>query len=70
MRDENAKAELKTHAQRVARLQRIRALAEKAKNQKLIVSIDEIMTTEEIRHGNAMNTIRTGTPATVKAGGQ
>ena len=47
--DDRAKAELTLHAQRAAYLQRIRALAERANDFKLVQSVDELITQEERR---------------------
>jgi hypothetical protein len=58
--DERAKSELKLHARRSAYLQRIRALAERANDTKLVESVDKLITKEERRDADAMNAIRTG----------
>jgi hypothetical protein len=58
--NDRALEELKLHGSRVAYLQRIRVLAEKDKKQKLVVAVDELLTAEEKRHGNAMNALRGG----------
>ena len=64
--DERAKTELKLHAQRVAYLQRIRALAEKANDAKLLESVDQLITQEERRDADAMNALRSGAPGGTK----
>lgn len=53
-----ASEELKTHARRIAYLQRIRTLADAAKKNKLVEQVDELITEEDRRHGNAMNALR------------
>jgi hypothetical protein len=58
--DDRAKAELKLHAQRVAYLQRIRSLAEKSNDPKLLESVDQLITQEERRDADAMNALRSG----------
>jgi hypothetical protein len=58
--DERAKSELELHARRSAYLQRIRALAERANDTKLVESVDKLITKEERRDADAMNAIRTG----------
>ena len=55
---EAARQELKTHAERVARLARIRSLAEDKKKLSMIESVDGLVTKEELRHGTAMNALR------------
>ncbi len=55
---EAARQELKTHAERVARLSRIRALAEDKKKLSMIEAVDGLVTKEELRHGTAMNALR------------
>jgi hypothetical protein len=55
---EAARQELKTHAERVARLARIRSLAEDKKKLSMIESVDGLVTKEELRHGSAMNALR------------
>jgi hypothetical protein len=55
---EAARQELKTHAERVARLSRIRALAEDKKKLSMIEAVDGLVTKEELRHGSAMNALR------------
>jgi hypothetical protein len=67
-RDERGRAELKLHARRSAYLQRIRALAEKNNDAKLVESVDKLITKEELRDGNAMNALRTGTPTPAPSG--
>jgi hypothetical protein len=58
--DASAREELRRHAERVARLARIRALAEEKKKLPLIENVDALVTKEELRHGNAMNALRPG----------
>lgn len=58
--DARARDELKRHAERLARLARIRALAEEKKKLTLIENVDALRTKEELRHGNAMNALRSG----------
>jgi hypothetical protein len=58
--DATAREELKRHAERQARLARIRALAEEKKKLALIENVDALVTKEELRHGNAMNALRSG----------
>ena len=66
--DARAGAELKQHAQRIAYLQRIRALAVKANDAKLVGSVDTAITKEELRNANAMNALRSGAlPVTAAA---
>jgi hypothetical protein len=76
--DARSAAELKLHAQRIAYLQRIRALAVKANDAKLVKDVDTSLTKEELRSANAMNSLRSGalptvaaapTPAAAPAGG-
>ncbi len=55
---EAARQELKTHAERVARLSRIRALAEDKKKLSMIEAVDGLVTKEELRHGTVMNALR------------
>ncbi len=55
---EAARQELKTHAERVARLARIRTLAEDKKKLSMIEAVDGLVTKEELRHGTAMNALR------------
>lgn len=59
-----AQDELRQHAERVARLARIRMLAEEKKNLALLERVDTLVTREELRHGKAMNALRGtgGTP--------
>jgi hypothetical protein len=57
---EAARSELRQHAERVARLSRIRSLAEEKKKLTLLEAVDVLFTKEELRHGNAMNALRTG----------
>jgi hypothetical protein len=76
--DARSATELKLHAQRIAYLQRIRALAVKANDAKLVKDVDTSLTKEELRSANAMNSLRSGalptaavapTPAAAPAGG-
>jgi hypothetical protein len=76
--DARSAPELKLHAQRIAYLQRIRALAVKANDAKLVGSVDIAITKEELRSANALNALRSGalptvaaapTPAAAPAGG-
>jgi hypothetical protein len=67
-RDDRGRAELKLHAQRSAYLQRIRSLAEKASDAKLVESVDKLITKEEQRDASVMNNIRNGAPATAPSG--
>jgi hypothetical protein len=63
--DARAAAELKQHAQRVAYLQRIRALGTKANDLNFVKSVDAVIATEETRDENALNALRGGAlPAT------
>ena len=55
---EAARGELKLHAERVARLARIRSLAVDKKKLSMIESVDGLVTKEELRHGSAMNALR------------
>jgi hypothetical protein len=57
---EAARSELRQHAERVARLSRIRSLAEEKKKLTTLEAVDVLITKEELRHGNAMNALRTG----------
>lgn len=61
--DVRAREELRVHAQRVAQLQRLRAIAEEKKKVKQLEQIDALMTKEELRHSRAMNALRDGAPA-------
>ncbi|HET9932128.1 MAG TPA: hypothetical protein VFQ35_15600 [Polyangiaceae bacterium] len=65
--NEQAKAELRLHAQRGAYLQRIRQLAESKNDSKLVESIDKLITVEERRSADAMNALRT---AALPSGGK
>ena len=67
-KDERARAELKLHAQRSAYLQRIRALAEKANDAKLVESVDKLITKEDLRDASKMNSLRSGAPAPAASG--
>jgi hypothetical protein len=58
--DPRATAELKQHAQRIAYLQRVRALGVKAKDANFVKGVDALITTEETRDANALNSFRTG----------
>lgn len=69
-KDERGRAELKLHAQRSAYLQRIRALAEKNNDAKMVESVDKLITKEETRNANAMNALRTGGPAAPSGAGK
>jgi hypothetical protein len=51
-------AELTQHGRRMAFLQRMRALAEQDKKVKVVERVDKLITTEELRHGKAMNALR------------
>ena len=57
--DPRATAELKQHAQRIAYLQRIRALGVKANDANFVKSVDALITSEETRDANALNALRT-----------
>jgi hypothetical protein len=57
---EAARSELRQHAERVARLSRIRSLAEEKRKLATLETVDILLTKEELRHGNAMNALRTG----------
>jgi hypothetical protein len=65
--DPRSAAELKLHAQRIAYLQRIRALAVKANDAKLVKDVDTSITKEELRSANAMNSLRSGALPTTAA---
>jgi len=67
-KDERGRAELKLHARRSAYLQRIRALAEKANDAKLVESVDKLITKEELRDASVMNALRTGVPGAAPSG--
>lgn len=56
----NGAAELKNHSRRVAFLQRIRIVADNKKDTKTIEAVDELLTQEDERHSNAMNSLREG----------
>jgi len=58
--DPRANAELKLHAQRIAYLQRVRALGAKANDANFVKGVDALITTEETRDANALNAFRTG----------
>lgn len=68
LRNERAAAELKQHAQRTAYLQRIRALASKANDAKTVQAVDILITKEDTRNADAMNSLRSGALPTVAAG--
>jgi hypothetical protein len=55
---DDAQAELKLHARRIAFLQRIRSFAESKKEVALLKKVDEALTKEETRHAAAMNVVR------------
>ncbi len=57
--DPRAVAELKQHGQRIAYLQRIRALGVKANDANFVKSVDALITTEETRDASALNALRT-----------
>ncbi|MGC4093981.1 MAG: hypothetical protein QM756_39950 [Polyangiaceae bacterium] len=57
---EQAKSEMKQHAQRMAYLQRIRTLGESKNDSKFVESCDKLITAEERRNANAMNALRSG----------
>jgi hypothetical protein len=57
--DPRATVELKQHAQRVAYLQRIRALGVKANDANFVKGVDALITSEETRDANALNALRT-----------
>jgi hypothetical protein len=65
LRDTRATEELKLHAQRTAYLQRIRALANKAKDAKTVQAVDVLITKEDTRNADAMNALRSGALPTV-----
>lgn len=58
--DSRATAELKQHAQRIAYLQRVRALGVKANDANFVKGVDALITTEETRDANTLNSFRTG----------
>jgi type II secretory pathway pseudopilin PulG len=60
--DDRAKAELKVHAEHMAYLQRIRALAQNANDAKSVEGVDILITQEEKRDGDALNALRSGAP--------
>ena len=57
--------ELKLHAQRLAYLQRIRALG--AKDPAFVKSVDALITKEESRNSDALNALRSGALPTAAA---
>ena len=64
--DARAAEELKLHAQRLAYLQRIRALG--AKDAAFVKSVDALITKEETRDSDALNALRSGAlPSTAPA---
>jgi hypothetical protein len=67
--DPRSATELKLHAQRIAYLQRIRALAVKANDAKLVKDVDTSITKEELRSANAMNALRSGALPAAAPGG-
>jgi hypothetical protein len=65
--DVRAREELRIHAERLAQLERIRALAEQKRKPKVIEQLDAVLTQEELRHSKAMNSFReSATPAAAK----
>lgn len=60
LQNPQAVAELRLHAQRTAYLQRIRALADQAKDRKTVEAVDILITKEEGRDADAMNALRSG----------
>jgi hypothetical protein len=58
--NEKGTADLKQHARRVAFLQRIRAVADSKKDTKSVEAVDELLTREDERHTQAMNSLREG----------
>ena len=58
LNDARTNEELKLHAQRLAYLQRIRALG--AKDPAFVKSVDALITKEETRDSNALNALRSG----------
>jgi len=67
---EQAKAELKQHAQRAAYLQRIRQLGESRNDSKFVESVDKLITAEERRNAHAMNALRSPTAVPATSGGK
>lgn len=67
LRNDRVLAELKQHAQRIAYLQRIRALSVKANDAKTVKEVDELLTKEELRSANAVNELRSGAIPAVAA---
>jgi hypothetical protein len=57
--DPRATAELKQHAQRIAHLERVRALGVKANDANFVKGVDATITTEEARDANTLNALRT-----------
>ncbi|HKQ68774.1 MAG TPA: hypothetical protein VJT73_05510 [Polyangiaceae bacterium] len=64
--DERSKVELELHAKRVAYLQRIRSVAEKAGDAKTVQAVDELIVQEERRDAEALNALRSGSPGSAK----
>jgi hypothetical protein len=65
--DVRAREELRVHAERLAQLERIRALAEQKRKPKIIEQLDAVLTQEELRHSKTMNSFReSATPAAAK----
>lgn len=58
--NEKGVADLKTHARRVAFLQRVRLVADSKKDVKSVEAVDELLTQEDERHTSAMNALREG----------
>jgi hypothetical protein len=58
--DSRAQAELKLHAEHIAYLQRIRALAQGVSDAKSVESVDVLITQEDRRDADAMNALRSG----------
>ncbi|HET9960667.1 MAG TPA: hypothetical protein VFQ61_39620 [Polyangiaceae bacterium] len=56
--DERARSELKLHAERMARLRRMRSIAEQERNLDLVRRIDELMTREERRSQSSLEALR------------
>lgn len=58
--DPKGAEDLKTHARRVAFLQRARLVADAKKDKKSVELIDRLLTAEDQRHSTAMNSLREG----------
>ena len=58
--DPKGAADLKDHSRRVAFLQRARLVAQAKKDTKSVERVDQLLTEEDERHGNAMNSLREG----------